>query len=100
MNDTAMPHATSLIHEIRDRIDSYRRKARHNCLWFRCLKGIQILFASAIPLGSIFGVVFNWGTPSPKASPGDLWKVNAVPLVDGSLAFVIVILEGMQQLFQ
>lgn len=51
-----------LICEIEGRIETYRRKAHHNCLWFRSLKALQIVLASALPLVSTFGVVFRWGT--------------------------------------
>ena len=57
----------------------YERRSRHHQLWYQCLKVAQIVVAAAIPASVAAG---------------------AGAAVAGALGAVIVVLEGLQQLFQ
>ncbi len=57
----------------------YEQRSRHHQLWYQCLKVAQIVVAAAIPASVAAG---------------------AGAAVAGALGAVIVVLEGLQQLFQ
>lgn len=64
---------------LEDQIDWYDRNAAQNQRWFKWLKVVQIVAAAAVPVVAAL------------AAPG--W-------VAGALGSLIVVLEGVQQLFQ
>jgi hypothetical protein len=64
---------------LEDQIDWYDRKAEHHQRWYRWLKVVQIVAAAVIPV---------------------LAGLDASAWVVGSLGALIVVLEGLQQLFQ
>lgn len=64
---------------LEDQIEWYDRKAAHHQRWFKWLKVVQIVAAAAVPVMAALG------------APG--W-------IAGALGSVIVVLEGVQQLFQ
>jgi hypothetical protein len=64
---------------LQDQLSWYGRKSAHHKDWFQRLKVIQIVIAAAIPVGAGAGV-----------------PASAV----GALGALIVVLEGLQQLFQ
>ena len=64
---------------LEDQLDWYERKSRHHKLWYQCLKVAQIVIAAAIPVAAAAG---------------------ASATVAGALGGVVVVLEGLQQLFQ
>jgi len=64
---------------LEDQLGWYERKSRHNKLWFQSLKVAQIVIAAGIPVSAAAG---------------------ASAAVAGALGAVIVVLEGLQQLFQ
>ena len=64
---------------LEDQLTWYEDKAKHHKRWFQSLKVAQIVVAAAIPAGAAVG-----------ASAG----------VAGALGAVVVVMEGLQQLFQ
>ncbi len=64
---------------LEDQLNWYEAKSRHHVTWYQSLKVAQIVIAAAIPASVAAG-----------ASAG----------VAGALGAVIVVLEGLQQLFQ
>jgi hypothetical protein len=64
---------------LEDQLDWYERRSQHNKRWFQWLKVGQIVVAAAIPVTAAAG---------------------ASAAVAGALGAVVVVLEGMQQLFQ
>ena len=64
---------------LEDQLGWYDRKSGHQKLWFQRLKVMQIVIAAAIPVVAGVGA--------------DAW-------ITGSLGASIVVLEGIQQLFQ
>ena len=64
---------------LEDQLGWYEQKSRNNKLWFQSLKVAQIVIAAAIPVSAAAG---------------------ASATVAGALGAVIVVLEGLQQLFQ
>jgi hypothetical protein len=64
---------------LEDQLNWYEAKSRHHVAWYQSLKVAQILIAAAIPASVAAG---------------------ASAAVAGALGAVIVVLEGLQQLFQ
>ena len=64
---------------LEDQLGWYERKSRSNKLWYQSLKVAQIVIAAAIPVTAAAG---------------------ASATVAGALGAVVVVLEGLQQLFQ
>jgi hypothetical protein len=64
---------------LQDQLDWYERKSQHHKRWYQSLKVAQIVVAAGIPVVAAAG---------------------ASAAVAGGLGAVIVVLEGLQQLFQ
>ena len=64
---------------LEDQLNWYEAKSRHHVTWYQSLKVAQIVIAAAIPTAAAAG---------------------ASVAVAGALGAVIVVLEGLQQLFQ
>jgi hypothetical protein len=64
---------------LEDQLSWYERKSKSNQQWFRWLKVLQIVVAASIPVAAALG---------------------AGAALGGALGAVIVVLEGLQQLFQ
>lgn len=64
---------------LEDQLGWYDRRARHHRKWFQGLKVLQIVIAAAIPVAA--------------GATASAW-------ITGSLGASIVVLEGLQQLFQ
>lgn len=78
--DTTMPPPSGYAWErLEDQLKWYGAKARYNREWFHRLKVLQIVLAAVIPVSA--------------GSGASSW-------ITGSLGASIVVLEGMQQLFQ
>jgi hypothetical protein len=64
---------------LHDQLRWYEDKCTHNRRWFQTLKVMQLVIAAAIPV---------------------IAAVGASAAIGGALGAIIVVLEGMQQLFQ
>jgi len=64
---------------LKDQLDWYERKSQHHKRWYQSLKVAQIVVAAAIPVVAAAG---------------------ASAAVAGGLGAVVVVFEGLQQLFQ
>jgi hypothetical protein len=73
------PQAGPAWERLVEQLDWYERKAKHHKRWFQALKVVQIVVAAAIPVAAAAG---------------------ASATVAGALGALIVVVEGVQQLFQ
>ena len=73
------PEASPGLHRLDDQLAWYERRGRHNKLWYHGLKVTQIVVAAAIPV---------------------LAAAGGSAAVAGALGAIVVVLEGLQQLFQ